>query len=251
MSQIYVPTNGTAEYVEGVGQIIKGADGYSPTIEVAESTSSTYKLKITDVNGEFETPNLKGSGSGGGGEDGTTFYPAVSSDGIISWTNNGGKTNPTPVNIKGPQGSQGEQGPAGPQGTAGDDGFSPIVTVNETADYYTVTIQDETHTSTMQIKKEGGTGPAGYSPTATVTKENGVATITITDQNGTTTATVSDGAQGVQGPQGPQGEQGIQGEQGPAGVTPVRGVDYWTSADQTAIVNQVLEALPAAEDQSV
>ncbi len=45
-----------------------GIDGFSPTISIAESTSSSYILTITDVNGSFNTPNLKGqdgtSGSG-------------------------------------------------------------------------------------------------------------------------------------------------------------------------------------------
>lgn len=45
-----------------------GEDGYSPTITVSEDTSTTYKLLITDVNGSYETPNLKGSGGGGGGD---------------------------------------------------------------------------------------------------------------------------------------------------------------------------------------
>ena len=39
--------------------------------------------------------------------------------------------------------------------------------------------------------------------------------------------------------------------QGPAGYTPVRGTDYWTSADQQAIVDAVLSALPAAEGVNV
>ena len=39
--------------------------------------------------------------------DGYTFYPAVSSVGIISWTNDGDLPNPDPVNIKGPQGDTG------------------------------------------------------------------------------------------------------------------------------------------------
>lgn len=43
-------------------------------------------------------------GSSGSGEDGATFIPAVSQDGIISWTNNKGLANPNPVNIKGPEG---------------------------------------------------------------------------------------------------------------------------------------------------
>lgn len=41
------------------------------------------------------------------GKNGTTFTPAVSSDGVLSWTNDGGKSNPENVNIKGPQGETG------------------------------------------------------------------------------------------------------------------------------------------------
>lgn len=57
------------------------------------------------------------------GDTGPYFTPAVSAEGILSWSNNGGLDNPASVSIKGPQGetgakgdtgAQGEQGPAGP-----------------------------------------------------------------------------------------------------------------------------------------
>lgn len=75
--------------------------------------------------------------AGAPGATGTTFTPSVSEDGTLSWTNDGGKTNPASVNIKGPQGVQGPQGepgekgetgaagaigPEGPQGTKGEQG---------------------------------------------------------------------------------------------------------------------------------
>ena len=41
------------------------------------------------------------------GIDGVTFTPSVSQEGIISWTNNGGLSNPTPINIKGDKGEDG------------------------------------------------------------------------------------------------------------------------------------------------
>lgn len=50
------------------------------------------------------------------GPIGPYFTPSVSSDGVISWTNNGGLSNPTSVNIKGPQGPIGNTGPQGPAG---------------------------------------------------------------------------------------------------------------------------------------
>lgn len=41
---------------------------------------------------------------------------------------------------------------------------------------------------------------------------------------------------GETGPVGPQGEKGSDG------TTPVKGVDYWTAADQTSIINQLKTA---------
>ena len=49
------------------------------------------------------------------------FFPEVSEDGVISWTNEGELENPDPVNVMGPQGPvgpQGEQGPKGEDGTS-------------------------------------------------------------------------------------------------------------------------------------
>lgn len=50
---------------------------------------------------------------------------------------------------------------------------------------------------------------------------------------------------------GSDGVDGTNGTNGTNGTTPVRGTDYQTAADQTAIVNAVLAALPAAESVSV
>lgn len=47
---------------------------------------------------------------GATGNTGPYFTPSVSSDGIISWTNNGGLANPSSVNIKGQKGDKGEVG---------------------------------------------------------------------------------------------------------------------------------------------
>ena len=64
----------------------------------------------------------------GKGVNGTTYTPSVSVAGEISWTNDGGKDNPEPVNIKGPkgdtgpQGASGKDGERGPQGEPGKDG---------------------------------------------------------------------------------------------------------------------------------
>ena len=52
------------------------------------------------------------------------------------------------------------------------------------------------------------------------------------------------GDQGERGLQGEQGVQGIQGAKGDPGKTPVKGTDYFTSADKTEMVNAVINALP-------
>ena len=60
--------------------------------------------------------------TGATGPTGPYFTPSVSSAGVISWTNNGGLTNPTSVNIKGPKGDTGATGATGEQGPKGDKG---------------------------------------------------------------------------------------------------------------------------------
>src|SRR5699024_5577129 len=56
------------------------------------------------------------------GDTGPYFLPSVSAEGVLSWTNNGGLENPSPANIRGPQGATGPQGEQGIQGEKGDTG---------------------------------------------------------------------------------------------------------------------------------
>lgn len=76
--------------------------------------------------------------------------------------------------------------------------------------------------------------------------DSGHLILTLTD--GTTLdAGVAKGAQGEKGAtglQGPKGDTGDTGPQGPAGHTPVKGTDYWTAADKSEMVADVLAALP-------
>lgn len=60
------------------------------------------------------------------GKDGTTFIPFVDDEGNISWSNDGGLTNPNTVNIKGPKGNVGAVGPQGPKGDTGPQGLPGI-----------------------------------------------------------------------------------------------------------------------------
>ena len=106
-----------------------GQDGFSPSASVAQ-TGTGAKITITDKtgtttaeikNGKDGAPGKAGTNGkdGAPGVDGTTFTPSVSAAGDLSWTNDGGKANPAPVNLKGPQG---EPGPTGPQGETGPQG---------------------------------------------------------------------------------------------------------------------------------
>ena len=54
--------------------VTDGKDGVSPTItENADNSDTVYKLDITDANGTFTTPNLKGAdGASGSGDSGTS-----------------------------------------------------------------------------------------------------------------------------------------------------------------------------------
>lgn len=45
---------------------------------------------------------------GAKGDPGPVFTPSVSSDGVLSWTNDGGLENPDPVSVKGPKGDPGD-----------------------------------------------------------------------------------------------------------------------------------------------
>lgn len=111
----------------------QGSTGRAATISIGTVTTgaSGTQAEVINVGTEndavlnFVIPQgpkgADGSGSGGGGtgENGATFTPTVSSNGVISWSNDKGLANPTPVNIKGPQGDTGPTGPTGPQGDSG------------------------------------------------------------------------------------------------------------------------------------
>ena len=174
------------------------------------------------------------------GADGVIWTPAVSSDGTLSWTNDGGLDNPSPVNLMGPQGPsgargpQGEAGPAGPQGETGPQGpkgDTPYIGENE---HWFVGTTD-TGVSANGLPGEAGPrgetgspGADGVTFTPSVSEDGmlswenngGMANpepVSIRGPNGDTGATGATGAKGEQGERGPQGEQGEQGIPGPAG----------------------------------
>ena len=53
---------------------------------------------------------------------------------------------------------------------------------------------------------------------------------------------------GDPGKDGAPGKDGEPGAKGDPGDKPVKGIDYWTDADKTELVNAVLAALPSTEE---
>lgn len=100
------------------------------------------------------------SGQSGNAENGVTFIPSVSSEGVLSWTNDGGLDNPTPVNVKGPAGEKGATGATGPAGAKGDKG--------DKGDTGAQGLKGDTGATGAQGPKgdTGATGPAGASVAA-------------------------------------------------------------------------------------
>lgn len=135
-----------------------------------------------------------------------------------------------PAGPQGPQGLQGAIGPEGPQGEVGPQG--PVGPEGPKGADGTMTFEDLTPEQKASLKGDkGDTGPQGPK-----------------GDKGDTGAAGPQGEPGPKGDKGDPGETGAQGPQGPQGepgtngTTPVKGVDYWTAADQTSIINQLKSA---------
>lgn len=128
----------------------------------------------TGPQGPQGTPGETGA-TGPQGPAGPYFSPAMSKDGWLSWQNNGGLSNPEPVNLMGPQGAPGQTGNPGPQGEPGPTGPpGPQGEKGET----------------------GATGPQGPQG--------------IQGPIGPQGKTGPQGETGPAGPQGPPGQDGVQ-----------------------------------------
>ena len=197
-----IPSGGAAGQVlarteDGLGwtSTADGEDGGYYTPSVDGSGNLTWEASKTGMPA-VEGANIRGpqgaSGqSGADGADGTTFTPTVSAEGVISWTNDGNKANPSPVNIRGPQGTQ---GPTGPQGAPGADGQNGAPgTDGEDGGYYTPTVNAETGALSWTASKAGMPSVPGSN---------------IRGPKG------DDGADGANGADGADGAPGADGEDG-------------------------------------
>ena len=140
----------------------------------------------------------------------TGHYPRIGQGGNWEvWSVNAEAWTDSGAPARGEQGASGAQGPKGDKGDKGDTGAAGAT---------------------------GAQGPKGDKGDKGERGETG--------PKGDRGSTGPMGSQGAKGETGPTGPQGPRGSQGPKGDTPQRGVDYWTAADQAAIVSATIAALP-------
>lgn len=90
------------------------APGSEATAESSISPADGISIKLGVPRGEK-------------GDPGAVYTPSMTEDGTLTWSNNGGLTNPQSINLRGPQGipgtdgKDGATGPVGPQGAPGAD----------------------------------------------------------------------------------------------------------------------------------
>ena len=161
-----------AETLTGMGAKIEMLpEGSEPTVRTEEVDGQLVLV--------FGIP--AGSGGAGSGENGATFLPHVSDDGVISWTNDRGLANPTPVSIKGADGAKGA------------DGFSPTISTEQVAGGYRLTIENPNDSYSSVIIRNG------TAPSVQVNEITGGNRVTITGGNGAQTFDVLNGKDGKDG----------------------------------------------------
>lgn len=196
-------------------------------------------LTLPKMSGSVSSPSTLGGNIGAKtiniGEDGATFIPSVSSDGVISWTNDKDLPNPEPVNIKGVKGDKGDKGDRGLQGVQGIQGIQ-----GERGEQGQKGDKGDRGEQGIQgaqgLKGEtGAQGQKGADGTPATHKWNGT-TLYITSASGTSSAD-------LKGDKGDKGDTGATGANGKDGHTPVKGVDYFTETDKAEMVSAVKEQL--------
>ena len=141
------------------------------------------------------------------------------SGGYIQYTTDDGKTWDNLIAVADLKGDPGKDG---------QDGYSPAVTVTQTATGATITATDKTGTTAATVRNgadgaqgaQGTPGADGHSPVVTASKSGKVTTIKV---DGKAIATINDGADGANGKDGTNGKDGAAGSPGANGITPTIG----------------------------
>lgn len=93
-------------------QVMKGLKKDLPQLLPGQMGFCVDTEEVLIGNGDGNA-NVPLGAKGDSGNDGITYTPHVSEDGILSWTNDGGEVNPHEVNLKGDKGDKGDQGGKG------------------------------------------------------------------------------------------------------------------------------------------
>ena len=272
----YTPQKGV-DYTDGKNgkDGSNGSDGVSPIVSVYAITGG-HRITITDKNGT-KTVDVMDGEDGQNGAKGNGIKSAVlNADYTLKLTFDDGTSYTTP-SIRGATGAAGTNGVDGKDGTSathswngtvltvtsasgtssadlkGDKGDSitgdpgtrgtGILKVSTTPSSYTTSTGGQTPTKRMKldtIKSEASVSEV--LPGDIISHSYYLYPIYYVDS---TYAYTKSGTsiRGASGSAGSAGKDGADGKDGEDGYTPQKGVDYWTDADQEAIVQQVITAL--------
>lgn len=204
------------------------------------SLNNDYTLTITFTDDTvFTTESIRGQ-KGQKGDTGVTpnltigTIETLPAEGYASVNIKGTAENPV-LDFKIPRGYKGEKGDTGAMpnisiGTVNnlEPGSTPYVTQTGTAENPVLTFG--------LVKGEKGDigeqGPQGIQGETGATGPQG--------EKGQKGDRGEQGIRGEQGNVGPRGQKGQTGATGPKGDTPVKGTDYWTTADKEQIIEDIL-----------
>lgn len=212
-----------------------------------EQNQQNINVPFSENGGRFNT-NFGETSVIHDGQNGATFYPSVSDDGVISWTNDRDLPNPPPVNIKGEKGDRGEKGERGEKGQKGDKG--------DRGEQGVQGVQGAKGDTGAQGAKGADGTPATHRWSGTtlyITSASGTSSANLKGDKGDTGANGKDGYTPVKGKDyfdgkdGTNGKDGINGKDGVDGKTPIKGEDYFTDADKAEIAAQVIQSLTTEE----
>lgn len=179
------------------------------------SSESSFQSSFVESNSHFNA---------GASYNGATFFPSVSNDGVISWTNDSGLPNPNPVNIKGEKGDKGDRGEKGLQGIQG--------------------VQGERGEQGQKGDKgdkgeqgiQGAQGEKGANGTPATHRWSGT-TLYITSASGTSSANLK-GDTGDKGDTGAKGADGKDGKDGADGFSPTVDVEQIDGGHRVTITDE-------------